>query len=74
MLAPVFLVTALTGLFISNSATAVLIAPIAIDAARAARLTVRVCNNGFDRLLHRVRDTGIVRSEYASDGTGLRVR
>jgi di/tricarboxylate transporter len=35
MLAAVFLVTALLGLFISNSATAVLIAPVAIDAARA---------------------------------------
>jgi di/tricarboxylate transporter len=33
MLATIFLVTTLTGLFISNTATAVLIAPIAIDAA-----------------------------------------
>jgi di/tricarboxylate transporter len=31
----VFLVTALVGLFISNAATAVLMAPVAIDAARA---------------------------------------
>jgi di/tricarboxylate transporter len=35
VLATVFLVTALVGLFISNSATAVLMAPVAIDAARA---------------------------------------
>ncbi len=35
VLATVFLVTALVGLFISNAATAVLMAPIAIDAARA---------------------------------------
>jgi di/tricarboxylate transporter len=35
MLAAVFLVTAVVGLFISNSATAVLIAPIAIEAAQA---------------------------------------
>lgn len=35
MLAAVFLVTATVGLFISNSATAVLIAPIAIEAAQA---------------------------------------
>ncbi len=35
MLAVVFLVTALIGLFISNTATAVIIAPIAIDAALA---------------------------------------
>ena len=35
MLATVFLVTSLVGLFISNSATAVLMAPVAIDAARA---------------------------------------
>jgi di/tricarboxylate transporter len=35
MLAAVFLITALVGLFISNAATAVLIAPVAIDAARA---------------------------------------
>ena len=34
MLAVVFLVTAITGLFISNAATAVLIAPIAIHAAQ----------------------------------------
>ena len=34
MLVVVFLVTALVGLFVSNSATAVLIAPIAIDAAQ----------------------------------------
>lgn len=36
MLAVVFLVTAITGLFISNTATAVLIAPIAINAAQAS--------------------------------------
>jgi di/tricarboxylate transporter len=35
MLAVIFLVTASIGLFISNAATAVLIAPVAIDAARA---------------------------------------
>jgi di/tricarboxylate transporter len=35
VLATVFLVTAVVGLFISNSATAVLMAPVAIDAARA---------------------------------------
>jgi di/tricarboxylate transporter len=34
VLATVFLVTAVVGLFISNSATAVLMAPVAIDAAR----------------------------------------
>src|SRR5262245_19262957 len=34
MLAVVFLVTALVGLFLSNSATAVLIAPVAIEAAQ----------------------------------------
>jgi di/tricarboxylate transporter len=34
MLAVVFLVTAVIGLFLSNAATAVLIAPIAIDAAQ----------------------------------------
>jgi len=34
MLAALFLVTALVGLFISNSATAVLIAPVAIDTAQ----------------------------------------
>ena len=39
MLAAVFLVTALIGLFISNSATAVLVAPIAIDAARALHVS-----------------------------------
>ena len=39
MLSAVFLVTALVGLFISNSATAVLIAPVAIDAARALRVS-----------------------------------
>ena len=35
VLATLFLVTALVGLFISNSATAVLMAPVAIDAAEA---------------------------------------
>jgi len=35
VLATVFLITSLVGLFISNSATAVLMAPVAIDAARA---------------------------------------
>src|SRR6202030_3655718 len=34
MLAALFLVTAVVGLFISNSATAVLIAPVAIDTAQ----------------------------------------
>jgi di/tricarboxylate transporter len=39
MLAALFLVTALVGLFISNSATAVLIAPVAIDAAQALHVS-----------------------------------
>jgi di/tricarboxylate transporter len=39
MLAVVFLVTALVGLFISNSATAVLIAPVAIEAAETLRVS-----------------------------------
>jgi di/tricarboxylate transporter len=39
MLAAVFLVTALVGLFLSNSATAVLIAPIAIEAAQALHVS-----------------------------------
>src|SRR4029077_11669357 len=39
MLAAVFLVTALVGLVISNSATAVLVAPVAIDAARALHVS-----------------------------------
>jgi di/tricarboxylate transporter len=38
MLAALFLVTALVGLFISNSATAVLIAPVAIEAAQALHI------------------------------------
>jgi di/tricarboxylate transporter len=40
MLAAVFVVTALVGLFISNAATAVLIAPVAIDAARSLHVSV----------------------------------
>jgi di/tricarboxylate transporter len=43
MLATIFLITAATGLFISNTATAVLIAPIAIDAA----LTIGVSPYAF---------------------------
>jgi len=39
MLAVVFLVTALAGLFVSNSATAVLIGPIAIDAAQTLHIS-----------------------------------
>jgi di/tricarboxylate transporter len=39
MLAVVFLVTALVGLFLSNSATAVLIAPVAIEAAQALHVS-----------------------------------
>jgi di/tricarboxylate transporter len=39
MLTVVFLVTSLVGLFISNAATAVLIAPVAIDAARALHVS-----------------------------------
>jgi di/tricarboxylate transporter len=39
MLAVVFLVTALVGLFVSNSATAVLISPIAIDAAQTLHVS-----------------------------------
>ena len=39
MLTAVFLVTAAIGLFISNSATAVLIAPVAIDAAQALHVS-----------------------------------
>ena len=55
MLAVVFLVTALAGLFISNAATAVLIAPVAIEAAQALHvspqafaMTVAIaCSAGF---------------------------
>jgi di/tricarboxylate transporter len=39
MLTGLFMVTALVGLFISNSATAVLIAPVAIEAAQALRVS-----------------------------------
>jgi di/tricarboxylate transporter len=39
MIGAVFLITALVGLFISNSVTAVLIAPIAIEAADALRVS-----------------------------------
>jgi di/tricarboxylate transporter len=39
MLAVMFLVTALVGLFVSNSATAVLIGPIAIDAAQTLHIS-----------------------------------
>jgi di/tricarboxylate transporter len=39
MLAAVFLITALVGLFISNSATAVLIAPVAINAAQSLHVS-----------------------------------
>ncbi|MUL64450.1 hypothetical protein BOO86_08250 [Mycobacterium sp. CBMA 234] len=39
MLAAVFLVTAMVALFISNSATAVLIAPVAIEAAQALHVS-----------------------------------
>jgi di/tricarboxylate transporter len=39
MLAVVFMVTALVGLFISNSATAVVIAPIAIEAAQTLHVS-----------------------------------
>jgi di/tricarboxylate transporter len=39
MLVVVFVVTALVGLFVSNSATAVLIGPIAIDAAKALHVS-----------------------------------
>ena len=39
MLVVVFLVTALVGLFVSNSATAVLIGPIAIDAAQTLHVS-----------------------------------
>jgi di/tricarboxylate transporter len=39
MLAFVFLITALVGLFISNSATAVLIAPVAIEAAQTLKVS-----------------------------------
>jgi di/tricarboxylate transporter len=41
MLAVLFLVTALVGLFLSNSATAVLIAPIAIDTAESLHVSPR---------------------------------
>ena len=41
MLAVLFFVTALVGLFLSNSATAVLIAPIAIDAAESLHVSPR---------------------------------
>jgi di/tricarboxylate transporter len=39
MLTGLFMVTALVGLFISNSATAVLVAPVAIEAAQALRVS-----------------------------------
>jgi di/tricarboxylate transporter len=41
MLAALFMITALVGLFISNSATAVLIAPIAIEAAQKLRFSTK---------------------------------
>jgi di/tricarboxylate transporter len=60
MLAFVFLVTALVGLFISNSATAVLIAPVAIEAAQTLRVSrAGVCYDRGDRLLCRLRDARI---------------
>jgi di/tricarboxylate transporter len=58
MLAVVFLVTALVGLFVSNSATAVLIGPIAIDAApNSAHFLICVCDHCVDRLLRSFRDS-----------------
>jgi hypothetical protein len=46
MLVVVFVVTALVGLFVSNSATAVLIGPIAIDAAKTSALRSALIGSG----------------------------
>jgi di/tricarboxylate transporter len=70
VLATLFLVTSLVGLFISNSATAVLMAPIAIEAARALHDSPGVRNDSRARLLRRLCDAGIVRREHAGHGAG----
>ena len=71
MLAVVFLVTALVGLFVSNSATAVLISPIAIDAAQTLHVSpYAFAIKVFDCLLHGLRNAGIISGEHAGDGTG----
>ena len=70
MLVVVFVVTALVGLFVSNSATAVLIGPIAIDAAaNFARLAICVCDDGVYCLLRGLRNASIVSGEHAGNGT-----
>ena len=66
MLATLFVITALLGLFISNTATAVLMAPVALAVAqRSRRLALSVRDDRGARRLDRVHDAGLVAGEHA---------
>jgi hypothetical protein len=71
LLASLFVLTAAIGLFISNTATAVLMAPIGDEHRRSPRrLALSLCNDGCVGLLCGVHDVDIVTRQHPGSGTG----
>ena len=76
VLASLFAITAILGLFISNTATAVLMAPVALAMASGSRrLALSVRDDRGAGRLGRVHDAGILAGEHAGGRPGqLRLR
>ena len=71
LLASLFAVTALLGLFVSNTATAVLMAPVAIAVAQELRrLPLPVRDDRGARRVHRVHDPGVVAGQHPGRRAG----
>lgn len=59
MLGCLFVLSAVIGLFISNTATAVLMAPIALAAAKRWGVALSICDGRGDGSIRRLYDTDI---------------
>ena len=71
LLTALFALTALIGLFVSNTATAVLMAPIALTVAqRSRRVAVSIRDDRRARRVGRVHDAGLIAGEYARARAG----
>ena len=71
LLASLFVLTAAIGLFISNTATAVLMAPIALStASHLGASPLSLCNDGGAGLLSGVHDPNIITGQHPGAGAG----
>jgi hypothetical protein len=70
LLASLFVLTAAIGLFIPNTATAVLMAPIALSTAGHLGASPPRCNDRRASLLGGVHDADIVTSQHTGTRTG----